>query len=338
MDDNINNKNSESGDTTIIEANSQPPDKSNYNLDESAITNEFNNNLSVDLNNNNNITRQILDGNNTTTNNEDFNFNLFGTVIYPFRWLTLPTLYSWLGPISSVAMIIGCVLPYVPQYITIYKNRNCQGFSTFVCLTLLLANILRVAFWFGHQFETPLLIQSGLMILAQIFLLELCVRVKKQNSITTPRNRSFLTSSPRYFWRWTNLLSYIEFLILFSIILGISMYYLLNCELFVEAVGYCALVTESMLGLPQVIKNYKNNSVEGMSLSMVLMWLAGDTFKTGYFIANSVPFQFWLCGLLQITIDIIILVQVCLFKQNAPIKLRARPKEDPSSPKEMMAL
>lgn len=342
---NMENNFSENADTTIVETNSQPPDKSNYNFDDSSITNVFNsnnsNNLSIDLNNNN-ITKQISNnnGNTTISNDEEFNFNLFGTVIYPFRWMTLPTLYSWLGPISSLAMIIGCVLPYVPQYITIYKNRNCQGFSTFVCLTLLLANILRVAFWFGHSFETPLLIQSALMILAQILLLELCVRVKKQSSesIYSRKNRSFFTSSPRYFWRWTNLLSYIEFLILFSVILGISMYYLVNCEPFVEAVGYCALVIEAMLGLPQVIKNYKNKSVKGMSLSMVLMWLAGDTFKTGYFIANSVPFQFWLCGLLQITIDIIILVQVCLFKQNAPIKLNSRSKEESSSPKEMMAL
>lgn len=78
---------------------------------------------------------------------EDFKLNLFGTYIYPFRWLTLATFYSWLGPLSSLAMIIGCVLPYVPQYLTIHRNRNSRGFSKFVCLTLLLANILRIAFW-----------------------------------------------------------------------------------------------------------------------------------------------------------------------------------------------
>lgn len=100
------------------------------------------------------------------------------------------------------------------------------------------------------------------------------------------------------------------------------MYFLIDCEPFVETIGYLSLVTESMLGLPQVIKNCQNKSVRGMSLSMVGMWLGGDTFKTGYFIANDVPFQFWLCGLLQITIDLLILFQVCLFRQNAPIKKR----------------
>lgn len=88
-----------------------------------------------------------INGTTTTNSSDDFRLNLFGTYIYPFRWMTLPTLYSWLGPLSSLAMIIGCVLPYVPQYATIKENQSCSGFSTYVCLTLLLANILRIAFW-----------------------------------------------------------------------------------------------------------------------------------------------------------------------------------------------
>lgn len=265
--------------------------------------------------------------NSTTANSDDFKLNLFGTYIYPFRWLTLPTLYSFLGPLSSFAMIVGCVLPYVPQYATIYKEWNCKGFSTFVCLTLLLANILRVAFWFGHPFELPLLIQSIIMILAQILLLELCVRVKRHNSKRQANYKTIFNSNVQFFWRWTNLTSYIVFLLLITTLLGVAMYLLIDCKPFVETIGYCALVTESMLGLPQVIKNYRNKSVEGMSLSMVLMWLGGDTFKTGYFIANDVPYQFWLCGLLQITIDILILIQVCVYRSHAPRKLSVRAKE-----------
>lgn len=148
------------------------------------------------------------------------------------------------------------------------------------------------------------------MILAQILLLELCVRVGRHSAL----KRRFLTSKLRYFWRWTDLISYLEFLCLFSALLGIAMYFFIDCEIFVETIGYCSLVTESMLGLPQVLKNYKNKSVKGMSLSMVLMWLGGDTFKTGYFIANNVPFQFWLCGMLQISIDLLILIQVCIYR------------------------
>lgn len=252
---------------------------------------------------------------------DEFKFDFFGTYIYPFRWMSLPTLYSWLSPLSSVAMIVGCVLPYVPQYLTIYKTRNCSGFSTFVCLTLLISNILRIAFWFGHPFELPLVIQSTIQIVAQILLLELCVRVKRQNANTTRfKKKTFLSFNPKHFWRWTDLASYIEFLMLFIAILAVTVYLLKDNEPFVEALGYCALVSESMLGLPQVIKNFKNKSVEGMSLSMVLLWLGGDGFKTGYFIAKEAPYQFWLCGILQITIDIVILFQVCLYRQKSPTK------------------
>lgn len=159
------------------------------------------------------------------------------------------------------------------------------------------------------------------MILAQLLLLELCVRVRRPGTDSMIRRRLW---NVRYFWRWTDLWSYIEFLCLVSALIAIAMYFLVDCEIFVETVGYCALVTESMLGLPQVITNQKNKSVEGMSLSMVLMWLGGDTFKTAYFILNNVPLQFWLCGLLQITIDLLILVQVCLFRRRAPMKPNLR--------------
>lgn len=326
----------------------------NYDLGDSTLSNSTN-----DLSNSTTVISNTttLNNNGPESDNDNFRLNVFGTYIYPFRWYSLPTIYSWLGPLSSLAMIFGCVLPYVPQYITIHKNRNSSGFSTFVCLTLLIANILRVVWWFGHPFELPLLIQSGLMIVAQILLLALCVRVKKENHRilnetqgTIFEKRTLFSLNPRFFWRWTDLISYIEFLILFSVILGIAMYYLSHDKLFVESIGYCALVTESMLGLPQVLKNYKKRSVEGMSLSMVLMWLGGDTFKTVYYIVKNVPLQFWLCGLLQITIDLLILFQVCLFRQNAPLKAKnslsssgkshhANSEDDSVSlPKEMMAL
>ena len=51
---------------------------------------------------------------------------------------------SW---ISSAAMIVGAVVPYVPQYWDIWKSRDAEGFSLHVCLALLVANILRIFFW-----------------------------------------------------------------------------------------------------------------------------------------------------------------------------------------------
>jgi len=40
------------------------------------------------------------------------------------------------------------------------------------------------------------------------------------------------------------------------------------------------------------------------------MWTCGDVFKTAYFVLRAAPTQFWLCGTLQVMIDIAIMLQV----------------------------
>lgn len=49
-------------------------------------------------------------------------------------------------------MVLGSVVPYLPQYIQIKQSQNTEGFSPYVCLTLLVANILRIDFWFVAEF------------------------------------------------------------------------------------------------------------------------------------------------------------------------------------------
>ncbi len=61
------------------------------------------------------------------------------------------------------------------------------------------------------------------------------------------------------------------------------------------------------------------------SVKMVLCWLSGDTFKTGYFIINMAPVQFWVCGILQITIDIAILLQVGYYGNKKPLRAVSTP-------------
>jgi len=46
------------------------------------------------------------------------------------------------------SMIFGGVVPYIPQYRKIRRSRSAEGFSTYVCLVLLVANILRILFWY----------------------------------------------------------------------------------------------------------------------------------------------------------------------------------------------
>ena len=47
-----------------------------------------------------------------------------------------------------------------------------------------------------------------------------------------------------------------------------------------------------------------------VSKKMVGMMTCGDVFKTVYFVLRKAPAQFWLCGGLQVSIDLAIFVQV----------------------------
>ncbi|XDV34496.1 hypothetical protein PO909_004651 [Leuciscus waleckii] len=97
---------------------------------------------------------------------------------------------SW---IASVAIIFGGVVPYIPQYRDIRRTQNAEGFSTYVCLVLLVANILRILFRFGRYFETPLLWQSIIMIITMLIMLNLCTSVRMVTELNTKR-RSFTGS------------------------------------------------------------------------------------------------------------------------------------------------
>nr|CAD7413908.1 unnamed protein product [Timema poppensis] len=137
---------------------------------------------------------------------------------------------------------------------------------------------------------------------------------------------SFSDFDKRYFWAWTDFMSYIDFMLLFTIACSLLMYLFIEHHIFVQTVGFLAVLTEALLGAPQLLRNLRNKSTEGMRQTrtdinivvslyiprqtpMVVMWMMGDTFKTAYFIFNDLPLQFWLCGCLQVFIDIIILFQ-----------------------------
>ncbi|XP_067940939.1 solute carrier family 66 member 2-like isoform X3 [Watersipora subatra] len=227
--------------------------------------------------------------------------------------LSKMTLADLISTVAAAAMVFGGVVPYIPQYRTIRRTLNCDGFSTFVCFVLIIANILRVFFWFGKRFEAPLLAQSILMIAAMLAMVEVCVRVKNKSEIIQGKQHSLRDLDWTYFWRWTDFLSYVEFVLLVSAILSLTTYIFIDNDVYVESVGFLAVFIEAMLGTPQLHKNYTNKSTKGMSVSMVVMWLSGDTFKTGYFIIRESPMQFWLCGTLQICVDLLILSQVLYY-------------------------
>jgi len=101
------------------------------------------------------------------------------------------------------------------------------------------------------------------------------------------------------------------------------MYFLVDYSPFVETIGFMAVFTEAMLGVPQFYRNFKNKSTYGMSIPMVLMWTCGDIFKTSYFYFRNTPLQFFVCGSLQVSVDLMILAQVWMYSDNTEKRKRS---------------
>uniref|UniRef100_A0A4Y0BKK2 Solute carrier family 66 member 2 n=1 Tax=Anopheles funestus TaxID=62324 RepID=A0A4Y0BKK2_ANOFN len=312
--------------------------------------------------------------------------------------LTVGHLVGWT---SASFMVVGGVLPYIPQYRQIKQTQDPEGFSLHVCLALLVANTLRILFWFSSRYELPLLVQSVVMNITMFLMIHLCVKVRRNNAIMRMRERVFsgtdgvisevlgksggeggvinirrssstnltatatganattsttvtanlnnttsigigsaLVTQPsdvggqsrtlkksrsrhyildfdsRYFWQWTDFQSYLDFMLVVWAVGAVITYVMLSVTWFMETIGFLAVFTEAMLGLPQFVRNYKNKSTHGMSICMVIMWTAGDMFKTGYFILRHAPTQFWICGTLQVSLDLAILLQVYIYRKN----------------------
>jgi len=151
-----------------------------------------------------------------------------------------------------------------------------------------------------------LLLQSILMIIVQFVMLEICVRyakgVKKSSTITD--------LDVSQFWNWSDLFSYVVFIAVFCLTVGtISLFLIPISSAYIELLGTMSTTIEAVLGLPQAIKNYKSQSVEGLSPVLLGTWFLGDGFKTFYFIFKNQPIQFIACGIFQLLVDCVLLFQ-----------------------------
>ncbi|CAH8493117.1 unnamed protein product [Dicrocoelium dendriticum] len=231
--------------------------------------------------------------------------------------------------IYTLIYIFGGIVPYVPQYLEIRRLRSVKGFSTFVCLILLIANILRICFWFVQPFSAVILLQSVVMIVAMLVMMRLTASVLSlecqfvpsllSHKPLSPALRRTLWGSPiRHFWQWTDFPSYILFILLFTFVASTITYMFSANAMFVGLLGFASLLTEALLGLPQLIKNHRNKSTKGMSVMMVALWTFGDICKSIFFMVEKTPIQFPFCGWLQVALDCAILGQHFFYARTSP--------------------
>uniref|UniRef100_A0A8C6RVP0 Solute carrier family 66 member 2 n=1 Tax=Nannospalax galili TaxID=1026970 RepID=A0A8C6RVP0_NANGA len=117
---------------------------------------------------------------------------------------------------------------------------------------------------FGRHFESPLLWQSIVMILTMLLMLKLCTEVRVANELNIKR-RSFADFDPHHFWHWSSFADYVQCVLAFTGVAGYITYLSIDSALFVETLGFLAVLTEAMLGVPQLYRNYRHHSTEGMS-------------------------------------------------------------------------
>lgn len=79
-------------------------------------------------------------------------------------------------------------------------------------------------------------------------------------------------------------------------------------------VGYVALGFEALLVLPQILKNARRGSTQGLDRFLVATWICGDTIKMIYFLVLEQPLPFLLCGGFQLCLDVIVVYQLYLYR------------------------
>ncbi|KAI8096241.1 uncharacterized protein BX664DRAFT_290996 [Halteromyces radiatus] len=229
----------------------------------------------------------------------------------------------------STGMIFGPVIGYIDQYRLINQTKTSTGFHPKTCAILLFANILRIFFWFGKRFDTTLLIQSIVMIVSQLILLELVIRYRPTPTLMSDdddddESLSIEADHPwqrawqqrHSFWNWPTFLDYLNFLLAFTTCISLLYVFFRHVPSLIELLGLISLGIESTLPLPQCISNYKNRSTAGFSLLVLMSWFFGDSFKVFYYISNQAPYQFILCGGIQLTIDFLIVLECIIFSSK----------------------
>ncbi|CDZ98044.1 Predicted membrane protein [Phaffia rhodozyma] len=218
-----------------------------------------------------------------------------------------------IGALTSIGIAIGPPLIYADQAWSIIKKQDSTGFSRDVCAIILIANIARCVFWLGNRFELALLFQSIFLCLSMLVLLFILLKYRKSDVDTEESSRR-----PFHFWDWTSFGQYVEFLAGLIVILCVLYLIFGGHETFIDILGFIALGIESQLPTPQAFSNFRRRSCYGLRISTLAGWLGGDIFKTCYFFFKKSPKQFIICGLITISIDLVIVAQMSIYGTPRP--------------------
>ena len=225
--------------------------------------------------------------------------------------------------LADLMMIFIPSVGYYFQAMKFKQTKSTKGFAKFLCLLLLIANILRVFFWFGKKFALTLLYQAIVVIISQIYLIHVYFEYQddlprsKAKTLSESLTNWNETINPMKIWNWGDEIEYYKFIILFIFTLSIicSMVGIDNTN-FYEILGTIGVSCEAFIELPQIKENCITKNTKNLSGAMVLMWFIGDLFKTTYNFIYKSPTQMVIGGLIMNCEDIILSSQVIIYGDN----------------------
>lgn len=132
------------------------------------------------------------------------------------------------------------------------------------------------------------------------------------------------------FWFWNSFITYTKYIgLMTAVMFGLTLALKSN-EAFIAVVGYLSSGIEALLGVPQFLLNYRRKNTEGLSVVLILIWLAGDLYKFTYYSSNNSPIALVICATFQICTDISILSQFWIYrnaKQSTSVQDKFKVKD-----------
>ena len=247
---------------------------------------------------------------------------------------------SFLSKLSEfgmdIAMIAAPLITYCFQINKFLQTRSSKGFSKFICLLLFLGNLFRIFFWFGTHFKKTLLFQSIGIVIFQGILIHLCVKYQDLSVISRINNTNdndmnltiekplihYLfnwkkTFHPRYIWKWTKEIEYYKFMSFLGFTLTLLGTIIGKNRFYYHLLGILSAFFESLTCVPQVVSNYRTKNTRNISFTMMFLWLLGDSFRLYYNIKFNAPIQMITGIAIQLTLDIIVCIQICFYNNKA---------------------
>ena len=241
----------------------------------------------------------------------------------------------------DIAMIIAPLLTYCFQINKFYKTKSSKGFSKLICFLLFLGNTFRIFFWLGTHFKKTLLYQSIGIVIFQIILIHLCIKYQDspiqlkflpdamKNSINNNQQKSLIyhlihwkeTFTLKNIWKWRIEIEYYKFMFFIGVILMILCEIFQSNKVFFHLIGIMSAFFESLTCVPQIIENYKTKNTDNLSFTMIFFWFLGDSFRLFYNIKYKAPIQMISAIALQVTFDLVVCLQICVYRKGKNISL-----------------